>query len=154
ASAAGAAETAAAEQRFEEVAEVAGIGAGKAAAAKLEVRIPARGRSGIPPRRRSKVGVADTRVAPLAELIVGGALFRILQDLVGLADFAELLGSRFFVADVLMILARQLTIGALDFALISVTFDAQNLVVVLVLHSLCPIDQSDTMTNRVYGCTR
>src|SRR5690606_33798266 len=106
ASAPAAARPRAAIQPFEEVAEVGRVGAGVATAGKFE--------SGIPVWRR-------TEVLPLlpirTELIVGSALFGILQNLVGFARVLELAFGARLLVDIRMISARQLAIGAFDVVL-------------------------------------
>src|SRR5262249_50796986 len=117
--------TALPEQRGEEIAEVA-LAAATAIAAErrrgeLEITTPVR-------RRTELLSGAPVR----AELIVGGASLRILQDLVRLLHFLEfLLGVR-FLADVRVKFTRQFAIGALDLVLARFASHAHDLVVVLV----------------------
>jgi hypothetical protein len=71
-----------------------------------------------------------------AQLVVGCALFRITQHFVGLAHFLEtLLGIR-LLAHVRMVLAGELSVGALNVVLGGIPFHAHDLVVVLVFHLL------------------
>ena len=76
-----------------------------------------------------------------AELIVRGALLRVLERLVGLRHFLELLLGVLFLRHVGVILARELAIGGLDLVGGRVFLHAENRVVVLVLHQgfLCPV---------------
>ncbi len=87
--------------------------------------------AGIPARRRTKLlpGLESR-----ADLIIGGALFRILQDVMGFADFLETrLGARLFV-DVRVKFPGKLTVGALDILRRGIASHPQGLVVVLELH--------------------
>src|SRR5688572_13570252 len=111
------------EQALEEIAELSTVGVGVAAAGELEALVPIGRRTEILP------------LLPVgAELVVGGALLRILQDLISLARVLELgFGVRFLV-HVRMIGARQLAVGALDVVLAGVAVDAEDFVVVLIFH--------------------
>src|SRR5699024_6077824 len=90
-----------AEQRFEEVAEIAP--AGKTAARAETVLLP--------PRWRPEI-LAFFPIS--AELIVSLALFRILQHFVGFVNFLETGFGIRLLADIWVIFARQPPIGALD----------------------------------------
>ena len=70
-----------------------------------------------------------------AELIVGGALVGLAQDLVGLADFLELAFGAGILVHVGMEFARQLAVRALDLVLGRGPLDPEYLVVVLVFHA-------------------
>ena len=111
------------EQPLEEIAELGRAGMCIAAAAELEALVPIGRRAEILP------------LLPVgAELVVGGALFRILQNLVGLTQFLEFrLGARLLV-DIGVKRARQLAIGALDVVLRGVALNAEDLVVVPIFH--------------------
>src|SRR5690606_25248128 len=83
--------------------------------------------------RRSKF---LTRAPVGPELVVRGPLFGVLQYLVGFLDFLEpILGVRLF-AHVRVMFPGEPAICALDFLLARVAGDPQDLVVVLVIHSL------------------
>ena len=71
-----------------------------------------------------------------AELIVGGALFRVLEGVVGFGNFLEFGFAVRFLGDVGMILACQLALRFLDGGIIGRSLDAQNAVVVFVFHEL------------------
>ncbi len=111
------------EEALEKVGELRRVGFGVAAAGELEALIPV--------RRRTEV----LALLPVgAELIVGGALLGVFQDLVGLAGVLELgLGAGLLV-HVRMKRARHLAVGALDVVLRGVFLDAEDFVVVLVFH--------------------
>ena len=118
----------AAEQRLEEVAVVRAIAGAEIAPAELE--------AGIPARRRLEVLPG----LPLAaHLIVGGALLGILQHLVGLAQLLEARLGIGLLADVRMVLARQLAVGALDLVLRRAARQSEGLVVVLEFHGSIPL---------------
>jgi hypothetical protein len=114
---------AAREKLVKERPEVIGIGFGIATAGKLETFIP--------------IGWRAKRL-PLfpvgAQLIIGGALFGILQNFIG---FAHILEGLFCVSPgihIRVILAQQFAIGALDLVLRCRPLDTQNLVIILVVH--------------------
>ena len=96
------------------------------------------------PRRRTdrrRRAVAPSRAAgeiPLpaaaARRVVGGALFGILQRLVGLGDFLELRFGARLLRDVRVIFLREPAIRLLDLVSGRATFDAESRVVVGVLH--------------------
>src|SRR6185369_9163748 len=91
------------EELGKEIAEVGGLGVGKAAAGELE--------AGVPVRRRAEF--LPWLAAP-AELIVGGALLGVGEHGIGLVD---LLHARFGVrllGDVRVVLAGELAEGFLD----------------------------------------
>src|SRR5690606_6077413 len=145
----GAAAAAAAEQFLEEVAETApGAATGEDL---LEVEAFRRTPVGEPARRRPHL-VAGA-VTARAQLVVGLALGRVAQGLVGLVDGLELLLGVGFLADVRMVLARQAPVGALDLGFAGARFDAEDVVVVLELHgvpagSLSPHYRSVPATRR------
>jgi hypothetical protein len=65
------------------------------------------------------------------ELVVGGALLRVLQDLVGLVDFLEpRLGAGVTRVLVRVVLHCKLPIGPLQVGLSRALIDAQNLVII------------------------
>ena len=71
----------------------------------------------------------------VAVLIVGGALLRIAQGLVGFAEFLELfLGGLVARVFVRVMLHRELAVGLLDFILARATRDAEHLVVISFGH--------------------
>ena len=71
----------------------------------------------------------------LAEAVVGGALLRVLEDVIGLADRLEV---RFLVAAAVMAVGMaflgQPAIGGLDRGLVRAALDAQQIVIVLLDH--------------------
>ena len=126
----------AAEERGEEIAEVPTEGLAGRAPTELEARVPV-GRwvkvlTGLPARPQP---------------IVGGAFLGVLQHLVGLVDLLHALRCIPFLADVGMILARELAVSSLDLALGGRARDAQGLVIVFKLHVLsCPSPAEPTLT--------
>src|SRR3569832_1834656 len=112
---------AASEQTLEEVAEVGGVAARETAAAELEARIPI--------GRRTEV-LPGLPIA--AELIVGRALLRVFQYLVGLADLFKPGLCVLLLAHVGVVFARELAITALDLVLRRIAGHAQDFVIVLV----------------------
>src|SRR5690606_30724665 len=119
------------EQFLEEVAEAAARATSGEDLLEVEAFLSA---AAVPePARRGPDLVAGA-VAARAQLVVGLALGRIAQRLVGLVDLLEaLLGVR-FLADVGMVFARQPAIGGLDLGLAGARLDAEDRVVVLELH--------------------
>ncbi len=118
---------AAPEKAFEKIAEFRGVGVGESAAVKFE--------SLIPVGRRAEI---LTGLPVGAELVVGRALLRILQHLVGLTDLLEaLLGIR-LLADVGMELARKLAVRTLNLVLRCVTLYADDVIVIFKLHLAPP----------------
>ncbi len=93
-----------AENLLEEVTELAGIGFGIAPTAKTGRTLPA--------GRRFKGAVGTGTV--FAELVILGPLFRVFEYFVGFAQILELFVGVGLLADVRMILARQLPIGLFD----------------------------------------
>jgi hypothetical protein len=71
-----------------------------------------------------------------AQLIVCGALFRILEYFVGFLNVLELLLGVPFLADVGMVLASLFPICALDFLRIGAARYTEGFVIVLELHAL------------------
>ena len=103
---------------------------------RIAARAATAGRSG-----EAGEGSAPGSAGPLvgrpvgAELVVGLALLRIGEDLVGLADLLEaLLGGRVSLVDVRMVLAGKATVGLLDVGLRGALVDAEGGVVVAILH--------------------
>jgi hypothetical protein len=84
-----------------------------------------------PIRRRTEILARLVR----ADLVVGGPLLGVLQDLVGLAHLLEALLGVLLLGHVRVVLARELAVRLLDVPLGGAALDAQDLVVVLVLHS-------------------
>src|SRR5699024_7263245 len=87
-----------------------------------------------PARRRTKL-VAGT-VAAGAQLIIGAALFRILERFVGFVDGLELFLGVGILVLVRLALACQFAVGRLDVGIAGIGLDTQDLVVVLELHAL------------------
>ena len=81
--------------------------------------------------RRAKL-LAIAKIS--AQLIIGGALVRIAQYLVRLLDLLEFVLRVLFLADVRVILARQLAVGAFHLIGIGAAGQPKYLVVVLILH--------------------
>src|SRR3546814_20199359 len=77
-------------------------------------------------------------VAAGAQLVVGGALLRVAQRLVGLLDGLELLLRAGFLADIRVVLACQPAVRGLDLGVASTGLDARDGVVDLEL----PLDIS------------
>src|SRR5712691_5935460 len=86
----------------------------------------------VPVGRRTEVLPGAVR----AEAVEGGALFLVLERLVRLGDLLELLLGVRLLRDVGMVFARELAVGFLDVLVARAALDAENLVIVLVLHSL------------------
>ena len=83
-------------------------------------------------------GAAHTRIGG-TEPVVVGAPFRIAENVVGFRSFLELLFGLGIVRIVIgMILERQLSVGALDLVLGSVSGDAKNFVIVARAHEIFP----------------
>ena len=117
-----------AKYRTKEVAEVGGL-FGIVRLMKLKTLIPI--------GRRTEF-FAGTVVG--AKLIIGGALFRILQHLPGFANLLEAGFRVRLLADVGVILARQLPILALDLIMRRVALYAHQLIVIFEFHgSLLPV---------------
>src|SRR5690606_33568975 len=74
-------------------------------------------------------------VAALAQLVIGGALLRVAQRLVGLVDGLEFFLCPGFLADVGVVLAGEPPVGSLDLRFAGAGFDAEDPVVVLELHA-------------------
>ena len=116
------------EQALEEIRKAATSGIGRTATGKLE--------PGIPTRWRPEI-LAGAPV--LAQLVVGRALFRVPEHLVGLTELLEAaLGIRLF-ADIRVIFARQLAVGALDLVLRRFAGHAHHRIVVFVVHRSTPV---------------
>ena len=117
--------------------------------AQVAAALAAAGRAALPPAHHlaenvfENVGEAAGAEAALAtahaallegrvtEAVIGGALLRVLQRLVGLADFLELLlGAGVVRVAVRMVLHRQLAKRRLQFLLVGALLQAQRLVVV------------------------
>jgi hypothetical protein len=106
--------TLAREQAFEEVAEAA-VGA---AAAEHFLEIETTGAAVV----RRHVELLARAIALRAQLVVGRALFRIAQRLVGLVDRLELVFGPGLLADVRVVLACQPAVGGLDLRLARARF--------------------------------
>jgi hypothetical protein len=75
----------------------------------------------------------------MAEAVVGGALLRILQGVVGFVDLFEfVLGIGIAGIAVRMELHGELAIGALEGRLVAALLHAQHVVVVTLSHLACP----------------
>ena len=85
----------------------------------------------LPVGRRPEL-LARPIVAPQA--VIGGPLFGILEDLVGLLHVLELRLRVPFLAHVGVILAGELAIRALDLVGVRASLHAQSVVIVLELH--------------------
>src|SRR5690606_2356630 len=73
----------------------------------------------------------------MTELVVGGTLLIVLQDVIGLVNFLELLlGRRIARIAVRMILHGELAISLLDFIALRTSGHAQDIVIVLLRHEL------------------
>ena len=107
-----------------------------AAAVKLEALIPA--------RRRPKI---LSRLPVGAELIIGGALFRILEHFIGLAHFLEARFGIGFLAHIRMIFAREFAVGPLDLVLGRIPRNAHDLVIVFEFHSDSRLTDTPTKVN-------
>ncbi|CPJ87396.1 Uncharacterised protein [Bordetella pertussis] len=118
----GAAARLAAEQRREEIAELL-VALAIARVVELEALVPAWR------RLESAVG----RHAG-GQVVVGLPLLLVAQHVVGFVDVAHARFRVAFLADVRMVFARQLAIGAPDLVFGGVALHAENLVVVLELH--------------------
>src|SRR5579875_728183 len=118
---------AAAEQRFEEIAETAAL--------VVEIAELETARRLLPPARRRPEVVART-IAARAQVVVGRALLLVVQILVGLADGLEFLLGAGFLVLVGVILARELAVSRLDLVVARTLLHAQGLVVILKLHRL------------------
>ena len=114
-----------AENRLEEIAELPCVVAAEAALVKPACRLPA--------RRGAKAAVGLLRTQP-AQLVVPGALFRVLEDLVGLAELLEAVLGIALLADVGMVFPRQLAVTGLDLLLVGRVGHAEDPVVVLEVH--------------------
>src|SRR6267143_909687 len=86
----------------------------------------------VPIGRRTEVLPGAVR----AEAVEGCALFLVLERLVRLGDLLELLLRVRLLRDVGMVLARELAVSLLDILVARAALDAENLVIVLVLHLL------------------
>src|SRR6267378_1152810 len=86
----------------------------------------------VPIGRRTEVLPGAVR----AEAVEGCALFLVLERLVRLGDLLELLLRVRLLRDVGMVLARELAVSLLDILVARAALDAQDLVIVLVLHLL------------------
>ncbi len=113
----------AAEQRFEEVAEILA-----AAFAEIGVALV------LPVRRRAEF-IAGA-IAAGAQLIVGLASRRILERLVGFVDRFEFFLGAAFLADVRMVFAREPAVRRLDVGVRCIRLHAECFVVILELHQL------------------
>ena len=69
-----------------------------------------------------------------AEAVVSGALFLVAQGLVSLGHVLKFLLGVLLLGDVRVVLARELAVRLLDLLVARTAFDAEYLVVVLVLH--------------------
>ena len=110
-------------QRFKKVAELRRVAAGEASAGKFKAGIPVGGRTEI-----------LARFPISAQLVVGCALFGILEYFIRFADFLEACLGIGFLAHIRVIFACQQTIGALDLFLGGVSRNPHDLVIVLVFH--------------------
>jgi len=107
--------------------------------------------AGVPAGRRAEV-LAGLIVLP--ELVVGGALFGVGEDLVGLVDlFHAFFGVR-LLGDVRMVFARELAVGLLDFVGGRLARHAQRPVVVPEFHAIsCCLDYASRNATMPLGFT-
>ena len=116
----------AAEQLFEKVAEApARTAAGKDF---LEVE------AAVAESAMRRAHLVTGPVTALTQLVIGLALGRITQRLVGLVDRLEPILGPGLLADVRMVLARQSAVGGLDLRLTGAGAHAERVVIVLELH--------------------
>ena len=118
-----------AEQRFKEVTEISAIARAKALLKTASGVFSA----SVPPGWRTEI-LAGFPVG--AELVIGGALFGVFQNLVGFAKLLEACFGIFFLADVGVVFARQLAVRALDVVRRRVARQPHDLVVVLEFHEI------------------
>src|SRR5690242_10880012 len=85
-----------------------------------------------PVRRRTELVAAA--IAARAQVVIGRALLLVAQHLVGFVDGLELVLGTGLLADVRVVLARELAIRGLDLGLVRIGLDAQGFVVVLEFH--------------------
>ena len=131
--------------RAEDLAEDVAEGVGEAAEALRPAAEAARPRPGTEARRRVDAGVP--------ELVVGGALLGVGEDLVGLLRLLEfLLGTLVVRVAVRVVLHRELAVGLLDVLFGRVPVDAQNRVVVALCHVSDP--SPDPECSRASGGSR
>ena len=92
-----------------------------------------------PPRAAERIAAAAILERRLAEAVVGGALLRVLQAVIGFADRLEL---RFLfaaaVVAVRMMLLGELAIGGLDRLRAGRSLHAEHIVIILLHHSHVP----------------
>src|SRR5271165_537206 len=109
--------------------------AGEKIAEAIEVREPLAARMSEtlrPIRGRAKL---LTGPVVASQLIIGRALLGIAQHLIGFLNLFEAVLGVLLLADVRMILASQLAIGALDLVRIGPTGHAESFVIILILHA-------------------
>ncbi len=117
----------AAEHRREEVAEVGLLArTTAAAAAELEAAVPA----------RRRLEVLPALLAP-ADVVVRGTLFRVAQRFVGLGHFLEARFGVGLLADIGVVFAGELAVGALDLVGRGAALHTEGCVVVLEFHECC-----------------
>src|SRR5258706_1716699 len=85
----------------------------------------------FPVRRRAEVLPGSIAAA---QTVVGGAFLRILERLVGFADFLEFLLGPGLLGNVRMVLSRELPVRLLDLLGARLALDAHHRVVVFVFH--------------------
>src|SRR5690606_9027288 len=84
---------------------------------------------------RRRVELLPGPVTACTQLVVGGALLRIAQGLVGLADGLELLLGVRLLAHVRVVLAGEPAVGRADLGLAGARLDPEDRVVILELHA-------------------
>src|SRR5690606_35878016 len=94
----------AAKQLLEEVGEAAARSAAGEDLVDIEIRLPA---GPAPEAARRRTDLVAGPIAARAQLVIGLALGRVTQRLVGLVDRLELFLGALFLADVRVVLARQ-----------------------------------------------
>src|SRR5690606_21094619 len=121
--------TLAREQALEEIAEAAAGAAADVAEDLVEVE------AGAVEAARRRMELLAGAVAARAQLVVGRALLRVAQRLVGLAHGLELLLRVRLLAHVRVVLAGQPAVGRADLGLARAGLDPEDRVVILELHA-------------------
>src|SRR5690606_13121021 len=117
------------EQALEEIAEAAAGAAADVAEDLVEVE------AGAVEAARRRMELLAGAVAARAQLVVGRALLRVAQRLVGLAHGLELLLRVRLLAHVRVVLAGQPAVGRADLGLARAGLDPEDRVVILELHA-------------------
>ncbi len=117
------------EDRFEKIAEIGRIAEARAATAAGKFETASAG--------CRWVEILATLVTT-ADVVIGGPALRIAECLVGLGHLFEAGFGVGLLADIGMIFARQLAVGAFDVVLRRCLVDTEGGVIVLEFHSVCP----------------